>query len=76
MAHILQVTNWPGGALTGQYLQGPRTPEVVRRDGYGFTADPAAAWPFDNPAQATAKAKIVILHMGSNELQFTVIASP
>lgn len=45
------------------YLAGPRTPEKVRRDGYGFTFDPAAAWPFPTEAQAQHKARVVERHM-------------
>ena len=45
------------------YLAGPRTPEKVRRDGYGFTFDPAAAWPFHGEARAKEKARLVERHM-------------
>lgn len=48
----------------GKYLQGPRTPEKVKRHGYGFTADPSEAWPFSTEAAAKAKARIVDRHMG------------
>lgn len=50
--------------LAGQFLQGPRTPERVRRCGYGFTSDLADAWPFDTAADAAEKGAIVDSHIG------------
>jgi len=46
------------------YLEGPRSPEQVKKKGYGFTADVDAAWPFPNQVQALAKARVVNRHMG------------
>ena len=64
--HILSTTIQ--GPLIGsdyrQYLHGPRTPETVKRLGYGFTLDPDKAWPFESRAKAAAKARIVTRHMG------------
>ncbi len=62
--HFVRVVGIPGAALTGQFLQGPRTPSEVRRKGYGFTADSSKAWAFDSAKQALAKAAIVSRHMG------------
>jgi hypothetical protein len=62
-AHLVIVGD-RGGNLTGRFLQGPRTPSEVRRRGYGFTSDPAAAWPFPSAAAAAAKAAIVDRHIG------------
>lgn len=58
------VVSYPRDLPAGQYLQGPRTPGKVRRDGYGFTPDPAKAWTFPSERAATAKAAIVERHMG------------
>jgi hypothetical protein len=51
------------GLLAGKYLQGPLDAKQVRRDGYGFTDDPAQAWPFQSEKQAAAKEKVVARHM-------------
>lgn len=51
----------------GMYLEGPRSPEDVRRRGYRFTPFPHAAWPFPSLKQAEAKALIVDKHMGWGE---------
>jgi hypothetical protein len=51
---------------SGQYLAGPRNPAEVRKLGYGFTSDPAAAWPFASEKQAAAKLRIVDRHMGGS----------
>ena len=56
-----------------RFLAGPRTPEKVQRDGYGFTADPAAAWGFDTEAQAYEKARAVAQHMGWPAGRFTLV---
>lgn len=48
------------------YLAGPRTPDHVRKLGYGFTPEPADAWPFPSAAQAFAKLRIVDRHMGGS----------
>jgi len=48
----------------GPYLQGPRTPKQVRRDGYGFTGDIERAWPFSTAGAARRKASAVDRHMG------------
>jgi hypothetical protein len=54
-------------SMAGQYLEGPRSPKKVKRYGYGFTNDPAKAWPFASQPQANAKALIVDRHMGWGE---------
>jgi hypothetical protein len=51
---------------SGQYLQSPRTPAEVRKLGYGFTSDPAGAWPFVTEKQAAAKLRVVDRHMGGS----------
>ena len=61
--HLIQIAD-VSTPLHRQYIKGPRTPKDVARDGYGFTADPAAAWPFASAALAQAKARIVDRHMG------------
>ena len=48
----------------GKYIEGPLTPGQVATLGYGFTSDPAKAWPFPSIAQACNKARIVSTHMG------------
>jgi hypothetical protein len=50
----------------GQYLQGLRTPAEVRKLGYRFTTDRAAAWPFPTEKQAAAKLRVVSRHMGGS----------
>jgi len=58
---------------SGQYIAGPRTPEQVRKNGYGFTSDRSAAWPFATEKQAAAKLRIVDRHMGGS-LELEVVA--
>jgi hypothetical protein len=58
------------------YLQGPRTPKQVKRDGYGFTQDPSSAWPFKTQRAAAAKAKIVDRHMGWEQSKLSVQPPP
>jgi hypothetical protein len=70
MSHLLQVT---ATSITGQYLQGPRTPQKVKRDGYGFTTDIGSAWPFSSHISATHKARIVCRHMSWPTTHLTVI---
>lgn len=70
---FVRVANSATGNLAGKYLQGPRTPDLVRRNGYGFTSDPAQAWPFATEAQAAAKVRIVGRHMG-NSMELEVVA--
>ncbi len=53
-----------GWHSSANLLKGPFPPNYVRRHGYGFTANPAEAWPFPNEAQAKNKARIVNAHMG------------
>ena len=50
-------------SLAGQCLQGPRTPQKVKRDGYGWTFDLAQAWTFPSKNEAEAKCRIVERHM-------------
>jgi len=50
-----------------RFLQGPRSPEKVERDGYGLTEDPAQAWTFPSEAQAANKARVFDLHIGWGE---------
>ena len=73
MPHLIQVTRT---ALKDQYLQGPREPKRVRKDGYGFTADKAAAWPFETHKAAAHKARIVERHMSWEPGTLTVIPPP
>jgi hypothetical protein len=62
---VVKVFPWePKDSLTGRYLEGPRSPAKVKQDGYGFTDDPAKAWPFPTRKQAQRKAAIVDRHMG------------
>lgn len=61
------VVGYPRNSIAGQYLEGPRDPEKVKRLGYGFTPDLAKAWPFLTERQAMAKALIVDRHMGWGE---------
>lgn len=79
--HLIQVTSVsataiPAATSLGQYLQGPRPPARVKRDGYGFTADAAAAWPFASHASALAKATIVNRHMGWGDRLAIIDAPP
>lgn len=60
----------------GQYLQGPRTPKKVARDGYGVTTDTANAWPFDSVGKATQKARIFARHMQLPERDVTAVPHP
>lgn len=53
--------------LAGQCLQGPRTPQKVKRDGYGWTFDPAEIWTFPSKKQAAQKCRIVERHMDWGE---------
>jgi hypothetical protein len=71
--HHIQATPATGPHLDGSYLQGPRTPQKVKRDGYGFTADIEQAWPFSSHISATAKARIVCRHMSWPTTHLTVI---
>jgi hypothetical protein len=57
------IVSHPGHELIGHYLQGPRTPQKVKKDGYGFTSDPSQVWPFPSETAAQAKARIVARHM-------------
>jgi hypothetical protein len=62
MSYIVKITDkrYP----IGPYLQGPRTPQHVRRDGYGFTTDIGHAWTFAADGDARRKATVVNRHMG------------
>ena len=66
MTYKIQIIAPSGVATATQYLSGPRTPDHVRKSGYGFTADLTAAWPFPSAAQAFAKLRIVDRHMGGS----------
>ncbi len=70
MPHLIQVTS---GSITGQYLQGPRTPQKVKRDGYGFTSDIKQAWPFSSHIAAAHKSRIVCRHMSWDPGILTII---
>lgn len=72
VAPWIPFVSYPRNSLVGQYLEGPRDPKKVRRLGYGFTTDPAKAWPFPNENQA--KALIVDRHMGWGES--TMVTGP
>lgn len=61
------VVGYPRNPMAGQYLQGPRDPKQVKRDGYGFTTERSKAWPFETEKAAAAKALIVDRHMGWGE---------
>lgn len=61
--YIIRVAELSGDALSGRYIEGPRTPAEVKRDGYGFGRDRAKAWPFPNQRQAAHKARIIERHM-------------
>lgn len=75
MKYLIQVpASDPSPGRGGKFLQGPRTPERVKRDGYGFTLDAAAAWRFASRAKAAAKARIVNAHMGWGEVLVVVEA--
>ena len=63
----MTLVGYPRDSLAGQYLEGPRDPKKVKRDGYGFTTDPTKAWPFPTKKQAEAKARIIERHMGWGE---------
>jgi hypothetical protein len=60
----------------GQYLQGPRTPQKVARDGYGVTTDISNAWPFDSIGKATQKARIFARHMKLPEKDVCAVPRP
>lgn len=62
--HVIKIERAVPAALVGQYLQGPRTRDKVKRDGYGFTPDRGEAWQFASAAKAHSKARIVAKHMG------------
>jgi len=49
---------------TWHTLKGPYDPAKISKRGYGFTPDPAAAWPFPSPESALAVARDVASHMG------------
>ncbi len=74
-SYLIEINGPQGQALTGRYLQGPRTPLKVKRDGYGFTNDIGAAWPFDSKAKAQAKARIVARHMSWSETTLAVVSA-
>lgn len=61
------IVGYPREALAGQYLEGPRDPKRVKRNGYGFTKLPKEAWPFASERAAKAKARIIERHMGWGE---------
>jgi hypothetical protein len=52
--------------MIGQFLQGPRTRDQVKKVGYGFTNSADQAWTFPSKAQAEQKARIVCRHMSWN----------
>lgn len=60
---IIRVKESPGDKLSGFYIQGPRTPYQVKRNGYCFLSTRQDAWPFPSEAQARNKARIVERHM-------------
>jgi hypothetical protein len=62
MIYVVKITD-PRRYPIGPYLQGPRTPQQVRRDGFGFTSDIGQAWPFATLGEARRKASAVNRHM-------------
>jgi len=62
MNYVVTITD-KHPVLGGQFLEGPRTPKKVSRDGYGFTTDPAKAWTFVSQKAAVHKARIITSHM-------------
>lgn len=66
------LVGYPRNSLVGRYLEGPRDPTRVKRDGYGFTTDPAKAWPFPTKKLAEAKARIIDRHMGWGDGEMVV----
>lgn len=60
MNHVLQITE---GSLLDCYLKGPRSPADVRKLGYAFTDNVAAAWPFTTEGEASRKRHAVAKHM-------------
>lgn len=66
-ANFMVTVGYPLDSLAGLHLQGPRTPQEVRRRGYGFTPSPVHAWAFKSRKQAEHKARIVERHMGWGE---------
>ena len=66
-AQWVVIVGYPRDSLAGRFLEGPRTPKQVKRDGYGFAKEVSKAWPFASQRQANAKARIVERHMGWGE---------
>lgn len=64
---FVTLVGYPRESLAGRYLQGPRDPKEVKRNGYGFTHNADEAWPFASERKASAKARIVERHMGWGE---------
>ena len=46
-----------------RFLQGPRTPQQVKKLGYGFTDIEIEIWTFPTEAKAQAKARVIERHM-------------
>lgn len=46
-----------------RFLQGPRTPQQVKKLGYGFTDIEIEMWTFPTEAKAQAKARVIDRHM-------------
>ena len=67
MKTYIIVVGYPRNSLANEYLQGPRSPKLVRKSGYGFTRNIAEAWPFTSKRAAEYKARIVDRHMGWGE---------
>lgn len=61
---LVKVSDRDGCSKVGRYLQGPRTSEVIKKSGFGFTNDEENAWPFDTLAAARKMAQRVDRHMG------------
>lgn len=47
-----------------KFLQGPRSPNEVKRRGYSLTEKEEEAWTFSTRKQAENKARILYIHMG------------
>jgi hypothetical protein len=57
------LVSYPLNEMAGQYLEGPRSRDTVKKLGYGFTPDIEKAWPFPTERKALTKARIVERHM-------------
>ena len=74
-AFLIQVTGRDGELFVGEYLQGPRDPAAVRRNGYGFTKEAGQAWPFESRKEAERKVRVVARHFQKSEHQLEVVES-